>query len=115
MLKINIVRGAKDQDPITKQITFQEARKAVNGDLLIFDHDLIDIVVSPEKLKISTFPKTTVTEETYSTQEGLLQKLSKVGVNELPETLVVPSYSLDNVTLRVLGTTVTFIVAPVNV
>ena len=80
MLKINIVRGAKDQDPITKQITFQEARKAVNGDLLIFDHDLIDIVVSPEKLKISTFPKTTVTEETYSTQEGLLQKLSKVGV-----------------------------------
>ena len=42
-------------------------------------------------------------------------KLSKVGVNELPETLVVPSYSLDNVTLSVLGTTVTFIVAPVKV
>jgi hypothetical protein len=42
-------------------------------------------------------------------------KLSKVGVNEPPETAVVPSYSLDNVTLSVLGTTVTFIVAPVKV
>ena len=42
-------------------------------------------------------------------------KLSKVGVNELPETLVVPSYSLDNVTLSVLGSTVTFIVAPAKV
>ena len=80
MLKINIVKGAKDQDPITKEISFQEARKAINGDLLIFDHDLIDIVVSREKLKVSTFPKSAVTEETYSTQEGLLQKLSKVGV-----------------------------------
>ena len=41
MVKINIVRGAKDQEPVTKQISFREARKAVNGDLLIFDHDLI--------------------------------------------------------------------------
>lgn len=80
MLKINIIRGEKDQEPITKQIFFQEARKAINGDLLIFDHDLIDIVVSKEKSRISTFPKKTVTEEAYSTQESLLQKLSRLGI-----------------------------------
>ncbi len=80
MLKINIIRGAKDQEPITKQISFQEARKALNGDLMIFDHDLIDIVVSNEKKRISTFPKNNVTEETYHTQDELLQKLCKVGV-----------------------------------
>lgn len=80
MLKINIIRGAKDQEPVTKQIFFQEARKALNGDLMIFDHDLIDIVVSKEKSRVSTFPKNNVSEETYHTQDELLQKLSKVGI-----------------------------------
>ena len=42
-------------------------------------------------------------------------RLSNVGVNEAPETTVVPSYSLDNVTFKALGITVTFIVAPLNV
>ena len=42
-------------------------------------------------------------------------RLSNVGVNNAPDTVVVPSYSLDNVTLSVLGFMVTFIVAPVNV
>ena len=42
-------------------------------------------------------------------------RLSKVGVYEAPETEVVPSYSLDNVTFKVLGIMVTFIVAPLKV
>ena len=35
-------------------------------------------------------------------------RLSNVGVNEAPETEVVPSYSLDNETFKVLGIMVTF-------
>ena len=42
-------------------------------------------------------------------------RLSNVGVNKAPETEVVPSYSLDNVTFKVLGIMVTFIVAPLKV
>ena len=42
-------------------------------------------------------------------------RLSNVGVNEPPETVVVPSYSLDNVTFKVLGIIVTLIVAPLKV
>lgn len=80
MLKINIVRGAKDQDPITKQISFAEARKSVNGDLIIFDHDLIDIVVSRDKARVSTFPKNIISEETYHIQEKLLQALARNGI-----------------------------------
>jgi len=80
MLKINIIRGVKDAEPIVKQISFQEARKSLNGDLMIFDHDLIDIVVSREKLKISTFPKRVISEETYSIQEKLLDVLARSGV-----------------------------------
>ena len=80
MLKINIIRGAKDQEPVTKQISFQEARKSVNGDFMIFDHDLIDIVVSREKLRVSTFPKKVISEETYHIQEKLLDLLARSGV-----------------------------------
>ena len=42
-------------------------------------------------------------------------RLSNVGVNEEPETEVVPLYSLDNETFKVLGIMVTFIVAPLKV
>ena len=80
MLKINIVRGDKDAEPVTKQISFREARKAINGDLLIFDHDLIDIVVSREKSRLSTFPKKTITEECYFAQKSLLETLASLGV-----------------------------------
>ena len=81
MLKINIIRGGiKDQPPVTKEITFQEVRKSVNGDLMIFDHDLIDIVVSRDKLRVSTFPKEKVSEEAYSIQEHLLRALARNGV-----------------------------------
>ncbi len=80
MLKINIIKGMKDQDPVTKEIYFEEARKSINGDLIIFDHDLIDIVVSSEKSKITTFPKSSMTEETYETQKHLIESLSSLGV-----------------------------------
>jgi hypothetical protein len=80
MLKINIIRGQKDLEPVTQQISFQEARKSLNGDFMIFDHDLIDIVVSRDSLKISTFPKKVISEETYSIQVNLLNLLAASGV-----------------------------------
>jgi len=85
MLKINIVKGAKDLDApdrVIKQIYFQEAKRSLNGDILIFDHDLIDIVVSKEKSKISVFPKDTITEEVTLVQEKVLETLAKLGVVE---------------------------------
>lgn len=80
MLKINIIRGAKDSEPVTKQIVFREAKKALNGDILIFDHDLVDIVVSKEKLKISVYPKKVVSEECIIVQDRLLSDLASIGV-----------------------------------
>lgn len=80
MLKINIIRGEKDQENTVKQISFNEAKKALNGDFLIFDHDLIDIVVSSEKSRLYTFPKKETSEETYGTQKDLLECLARIGV-----------------------------------
>lgn len=56
------------------------ARKALDGSLLILDHQKIDIVVRPEKMKISTFPKSSATEDVYEYQNRLLELLSDRGI-----------------------------------
>jgi len=78
-VKITIVRGKKDEREVLKTVSF-EGRQSVNGDLLVYDHDLIDIVVSKEKSKITLFPKSETSEEVYNTQDRLLTKMAKAGV-----------------------------------
>jgi hypothetical protein len=56
------------------------ARKALDGSLLIMDHKKIDIAVVPEQMKVVTFPKTTSTEDVYDYQNRLLELLADKGV-----------------------------------
>ena len=79
LVKINIIRGEKDEPEIVETIELN-MKKALNGDLMIFDHDMVDLVLSTEKSKITVFPKEVVSEETYNIQSTLLDRLSKVGV-----------------------------------
>ena len=80
MLKINIIKGDKDAATVTQSIQFEEARQSLSGDFLIFDHDLMDIVVSAKKSKVVTFPKDPVDQETYTIQERFLKRLARNGV-----------------------------------
>ena len=56
------------------------ARRALDGSLLIMDHRKIDIAVVPEKMKVITFPKTTATEDVYDHQNRLLEMLADKGI-----------------------------------
>ena len=56
------------------------ARKALDGSLLIMDHKKIDIAVMPEQMKIVTFPKTIATEDVYDYQNRLLELLADKGI-----------------------------------
>jgi len=56
------------------------ARKALDGSLLIMDHQKIDIAVIPDKLKIVTFPKSIATEDVYDYQSRLMELLSDKGI-----------------------------------
>jgi len=63
------------------QVTLEiNARKALDGSLLIMDHKKIDIAVIPDQMKIVTFPKSTSTEDVYDYQNRLLELLSDRGV-----------------------------------
>ncbi len=78
-VKINIIRGDKDQPEVVETIELN-MKKSLNGDLMIFDHDMIDVVLSVEKPKIVIFPKELVSEEVYNIQNILLTKLTKSGL-----------------------------------
>ena len=48
-------------------------RKALNGDLLVFDHADIDIVLMVEKKKIVAFPKDLMSEVVYGAESRLME------------------------------------------
>ena len=57
-------------------------RKALNGDLLVFDHADIDIVLMVEKKKIVAFPKDLMSEVVYGAESRLMEWMRKNGVIE---------------------------------
>jgi len=57
-----------------------KARRALDGSLLIMDHNKIDIAVIPKAMKVVTFPKTTATEDVYDYQNRLFETLSDKGI-----------------------------------
>ena len=61
-------------------------RKGINGDLLIFDHGDIDIVLSPAKSKIVVFPKDAAADLVYGAQNRLFSFLYKKGI-VIPESI----------------------------
>jgi hypothetical protein len=57
-----------------------DLRKSMNGDLMIFDHGDIDIVLSPSKNKVVVFPKDTMSDLVYGAQNRLMAHLRKRGI-----------------------------------
>lgn len=56
------------------------AREALNGDLLIYDHSDIDIVLMQEKKKIVAFAKEMLTDKVYGAENRLFEFLKKHGI-----------------------------------
>ena len=79
MADITITIGEEEEG--AKTLTFElNARKTLEGNIIIRDHPDIDVVVMPEKMKVIAFPKESSTEETYQTQDKLFDFLTKRGV-----------------------------------
>lgn len=55
-------------------------RRALNGDYLIYDHPLFDIVVMPQKNKIVTFKKKDTRIDPYPSQDKYFDYLSRLGM-----------------------------------
>lgn len=76
-VKINKIQGPKYNLKI---------KKSIDGRIFVMDHPDIDIVIVPKESKIITFPKDTVGEEVYGSQDIFFKHLVKVGV-VMPESI----------------------------
>ena len=56
-----------------------DVRKSISGDLMIFAHGDIDIVLSPSQNKIIAFPKEVISDYVYGAQNRLFTFLRKRG------------------------------------
>jgi len=73
--EIEDIPDEKPQVSITLDI-----RKSLNGDYMIKDHPLIDIIVMPQKNKILALSKDSMGDRTYYAQNKLFDFLYKKGV-----------------------------------
>lgn len=64
-----------------KRITIElQARKTLEGNILIFDHQEIDIVIMPKKKKVVAFAKDEFSDSVYEAQNRLFNHLKKRGI-----------------------------------
>ena len=75
-----------------KLVTLEmDVRKSVAGDLMIFDHGDIDIVLSTGQNKVIAFPKEVISDYVYGAQNRLFTFLRKRGV-VIPESVQAGSF-----------------------
>tara|TARA_Y100001937_G_scaffold97984_1_gene133554 strand:- start:5279 stop:5827 length:549 start_codon:yes stop_codon:yes gene_type:complete len=57
-----------------------KARRTLDGKIMIFDHEDIDIILSPSDKKCISFPKDQLTDKVYEAQDRMFNFLSRAGV-----------------------------------
>lgn len=55
-------------------------RRSLDGNIMIFDHENIDIVISPKKLKVVAFAKGDFSDFAYAAQNRMFEFLVKKGI-----------------------------------
>ena len=89
-IKINVTPDAKGADELAEEEKVEpqhpqislDARKTIDGKIMIMDHRDIDIVIDTEGKKIITFPKNSMSDEVYQTQNNYFHYLANKGVVE---------------------------------
>ena len=70
-------------DPDVDKVIFNiQARRALNGDIMIFEHKDIDIVVMKGQNKIVAFAKELMSEVVYGAESRLMEHLRRAGIIE---------------------------------
>jgi hypothetical protein len=73
------IKIGKDEEKQTIRLEM-DIRKSISGDLMIFDHGDIDIVLSTSGNKITAFPKESMNDIVYGAQNRLFSFLQKKGI-----------------------------------
>ena len=74
-----LAREVEEKKPTQAKMNLK-VRKTPDGNIMIFDHLDIDIVMMPKKKKIITFPKEDYGDSVYKTQSRMFDYLVRKGV-----------------------------------
>ena len=74
MADIVVTVGVEQKKRINLEL---QARKSLDGNILIFDHKEIDIVIMPLKRKIVTFAKSEINDSVYEVQNRFFNFLKR--------------------------------------
>ena len=80
-IKIKIGPSAQDEKKVQKSISLK-IKKTLAGNLLIDDHEYMDIVVVPKEGKVVSLPKPYSEKDAYEYQREMMYSLFKGGVLE---------------------------------
>ncbi len=81
-VNITIRKQDPEEEPVQETISL-DARKSLDGNIMIFDHKEIDIVIMPKNQKILALAKKNFSDQVYEAQERLFSFLKQNGVVEL--------------------------------
>ena len=57
-----------------------QARRTLDGNIIVLDHEDIDIVFIPEKNKCITFPKENLSDKVYAAQDRMFNFMARKGI-----------------------------------
>jgi len=77
---IKIKVGEQEEPPKIEASVKLNARRSLDGNVLIFDHKHIDIVLMPKKKKVVAFAKDIYGDQVYEAQNRLFHFLRKKGI-----------------------------------
>jgi len=80
-ITIKIGNAAEEKKPIQASISLQ-IKKTLDGNLIITDHEYLDIIISPAEGKITTLPKPAVERDVYDYQKELMNDLFQGGITQ---------------------------------
>ena len=96
MADIIVTVGVEQKKRINLEL---QARKSLDGNILIFDHKEIDIVIMPLKRKIVTFAKSEINDSVYEVQNRFFNFLKRKGLFDFVNDIVIPEWKIEGVRL----------------
>ena len=78
-ITIKIGDSAPEKKPIQASVSLQ-VKKTLDGNLIITDHQYLDIVINPQEGKILTMPKPQIEKDVYDYQKEFMNDLFQGGV-----------------------------------
>lgn len=80
-IEVDTTPEVEEKKPATQSIPLEmNARRSLDGNIMIFDHIDMDIVYMPEKKKLTTFAKGMMNDSVYAAQNRMFDYLQKKGV-----------------------------------